>query len=185
MLRKLYGAIAIAAFALFFVFPKVIGPSVQVAGLLSTAGLTSIFAWLSIKWCLSHKKAAAEFGSQVALLVFGPLVLGIADLVLKTPFTQALVEPLYRMPPPFGIMIPHFTNPLAIGVMFSLVFACVTAALYVVMWVAALPTTAASVALVLLPVVFARFIHLFAPRKAFMGFAIVLAVIATYWAAYA
>ena len=162
-LRSFYGWLAVAAFSLFFVLPKVIDPSPNFFGFLSLVGLGSVFGWFSIKWCLNHRKTVREFGSQVSLMVFGPILIGAFDLLLQTPFTQILAEGFYRIPLPFGWEVPHLTNPIAIGGAISLLFAVFFGLYYIITWLLTVPAAFASATIILLPVLLARFIH--ADRK--------------------
>lgn len=181
MLRSFYGWAAVAAFSMFFVLPRVIGPNPNFFGFLSLVGLGSFFGWFSIKWCLDHRKTVREFGSQVSLMIFGPILIGVFDLLLHTPFTQILAEGFYRLPLPFGWEAPHITNPIAIGSAISLLFAAFFFLYYIITWLLTAPTAFASVAIVLLPVLLARFIHAVAPRKPFVGFTFVLFTAVSLW----
>lgn len=181
MLRGFYGWVAVATFSMFFVLPKVIGPNSKFFGFLSLVGLGSVFGWFAIKWCLDHRETVREFGSQVSLLVFGPILIGTFDLLFHTQFTQILAEGFYRLPLPFGWEVPHLTNPIAIGGAISLLFAAFVGLYYIITWLLTVPAAFASVAIVLLPVLLARFIHAVAPRKPFVGFTFVLFTAVTLW----
>ncbi|RDK04609.1 hypothetical protein [Paraburkholderia lacunae] len=178
-LRKLYGYIAAISFVLFFVLPILVGANRLLAGFISTVGMASVFGWFSIKWCMDHKKAVAEVGSQAGLLIFGPVILGAFDLLMGTRFMTILWESLSRIPAPAGFHIPYLTNPIAIGGCLSLLFAVFLAVYYLIAWVLTVPAAFFSAVLVLLPVAVARMVHTVAPRKAFVGFTLVLFTIAT------
>lgn len=180
-LRSFYGWVAIAAFSSFFVLPKVIGPNPGFFGFVSLVGVGSAFGWFSIKWCLDHRKTVREFGSQVSLMVFGPILIGAFDLLFNTPFTQILAEGFYGIPLPLGWEIPHLTNPIAIGGAISLLFATFFGLYYIITWLLTVPAAFASVSIVLLPVALARFIHTVTPRKPFVGFTFVLFTAVTLW----
>lgn len=180
-LRRFYGWVAIAAFSLFFVLPNVIDPNPNFFGFLLVVCIASFFGWYSIKWCIDHRKTVREFGSQVSLMVFGPILIGAFDLLLQTSFTQILAEGLYRIPLPFGWDVPHLTNPLAIGGAISMLLALFFGLYYIITWFFTVPATFASATIVLLPVLFARFIHAVAPRKPFVGFTFVLFTAVTLW----
>ena len=180
-LRSFYGWVSVSSFSLFFVLPKIIGSNPNFFGFLSLVGIGSVFGWFSIKWCLDHRKTVREFGSQVLLMVFGPILIGAFDLLLHTPFTQILAEGFYRIPLPFGWEVPHFTNPIAIGGAISLLFAAFFGLYYIITWLLTVPTAFASATIVLLPVLLARLIHVVAPRKPFVGFTFVLFTAVTLW----
>lgn len=180
-LRNFYGWVAVAASSLFFVLPNVIGPNPSFFGFLSVVGIASVFGWFSIKWCIDHRKTVREFGSQISLMVFGPILIGAFDLLLQTPFTQILAEGFYRIPLPFGWEVPHLTNPIAIGGAISLLFAVFFCFYYIITWFLTVPATFVSATVVLLPVLLARFTHAVAPRKPFFGFTFVLFAAVTLW----
>lgn len=181
VLRSFYGWVAVAAFSLFFVLPKVIGPNPNFFGFLSLVAIGSVFGWFSIKWCLDHRKTVREFSSQVSLMVFGPILIGAFDLLLHTPFTQILAEGFYRLPLPFGWEVPHLTDPIAIGGAVSLLFAAFFGLYYIIAWLLTVPAAFASATIVLLPVLLSRFIHAVAPQKPFVGFTFVLFTAVTLW----
>ena len=181
VLRSFYGWIAVAAFSLFFVLPRITDPNASLYGFLSLVGIGSVFGWFSIKWCLDHRKTVQEFGSQVSLMVFGPILLGAVDLLLQTPFTQILAEGFYRIPLPLGWEVPHLSNPIGIGSAISLLVAAFVGLYYISTWLLTVPAAFASVTVVLLPVALARFIHTLAPRKPFVGFTFILFTLVTLW----
>ncbi|MBB5411046.1 hypothetical protein HDG34_005003 [Paraburkholderia sp. HC6.4b] len=168
-LRKLYGYIAIVSFVLFFFLPKLAGTSRSLGAFLSTVGMASVFGWFSIKWCVDHKKAVAEIGSQVGLLIFGPVMLGAFDLLMGTRFMAIIWDGLYKIPAPASFHIPHLVNPIAIGGSLSLLFAVFLVLYYLIAWLLTVPAAFFSAALVLLPVAVARLVHTVAPRKAVNG----------------
>ena len=174
MLRGLYGWVAVVALSMFFVLPQFIDPEPNFFSFLSLVGLVSVFGWFSIKWCLDHGKTIREFGSHASLMVFGPILIGVFDLFFHTPFTQILAGSFYRLSMSFSWEIPHLTNPISIGFAVSLLFAVFVFLYYIITWLLAVPDAFASVAIVLLPVVLARFIYAVAPRKPFVGFTFVL-----------
>lgn len=180
-LRGFYGWVAVAAFSLFLVLPRFTGPNPSFFGFLSLVGISSVFGWFSIKWCLDHQKTVREFGSQVSLMVFGPILIGAFDLLFNTPFAQILAEGFYRIPLPLGWEVPQLTNPLAIGSAISLLFAAFVGIYYIITWLLTVPAAFASATIILLPVVLARFIHTLAPRKPFVGFTFVLFTLVTLW----
>ncbi len=181
MLRRFYGWVAVASFSTTLVLLNVIGPNAEFFGFLSMVGLGSGFGWFSIKWCLEHRKTVGQFGSNVLLMVSGPILIGVFDALLHTPFTQILADGFYRLPLPAGWEIPVLTNPIAIGGAISLLFAALVGFYYIVAWSLAVPAAFASVAIVLLPVWLARIIHVVAPQTPFVGFTFVLFAVAFLW----
>jgi hypothetical protein len=181
-LQRLYGWAAILTVASLFLFGRLFGGNGTVGIVWSSCFLISVFGWFSIRWCISHRRAATEYGSQVALLVFGPTLMGILDVLAGTPFTQLLAEPFGRIPNPWGWENPVSTaNPMALGAAMSLALAVFFAVYYVITWMLAIPAAFASAVLVALPVAVARFIHVIAPRKAFFGLTVVVFTAATLW----
>lgn len=175
VLRSFYGWLAICAILLFFILPKFIDPNPSVLRFLSLVGIAGSFGWFSIRWCIDHKKAVREIGSQASLMVFGPILLGVFDFLFHTPFTQILAEAFYSVPwPLLGWKVPHLTHPIAIGCAVSLLFAAGFVSYYIITWVLTVLATFASAIVVLLPVALACSIHALAPKKPFEGFALVL-----------
>ncbi|MBR8235289.1 hypothetical protein K6W26_12100 [Burkholderia sp. AU42008] len=173
-LRKFYRYISIISIACFFMLPKIVGPNQLLAGYLSSIGMVSMFGWFSIKWCIDHKNALTGIRPQVGLMIFGPVILGIFDTFFETPFVTILTQPLYKISIPLGLHVPHLTNPIAIGGCLSLIFAIFFLIYYILTWLLAAPAAFLSAAFVLLPVAAARLIHTVAPRKAFVGLALIL-----------
>lgn len=179
MLKRFYGWVAVAIFSMFFALSKILGSNPQFFFFMSLVGLGSVFGWFSIKWCLEHRRTIREFSSNVLIMIFAPILIGIFDFFLHTPFTQVLAEGFYHLPLPDGWEVPHLTNPLAIGGAISLFFATFVGFYYIITWLLTVPAAFASVAIVLLPVLLARFIHVAAPRKPFVGFTFVLFTVVT------
>ncbi len=178
-LKKLYGWSTVLFFSMSFALPKFIGSNPSFFSFPLLVSFGSAFGWFSIKWCLHHRKTVQEIGPQVLLMIFSPILLSAFDLLFKIPFIQIFAMSLYSIPLPFGWEIPHFTNPITIGCIFSLLFAIFFAFYYVTTWLLTAPAAFASVTIILLPVLFARFIHTIAPRKPFFGFTFVLFTAAT------
>jgi hypothetical protein len=180
-LRKLYGWLAITAFVLLFVLGRFFATSPRLGYFWSVTFAICCFGWFSIKWCLEHKKTVAEFGPQVALIVFGPLWVGVFDLLMGTPFMQILSEPFQKIPNPWGFQFPTFTNPIAFGAVLSGILTFFFAVYYAITWFLTVPTSFVSALFIVVPVFLARFVHVIAPRKPFFGFTVLLFAGATLW----
>lgn len=180
-LQRLYGWVAIVTVASLILFGRLFGGNATAGLAWPSFFLVSVFGWFSIKWCINHRKAVFEYGPQVALLVFGPILMGVLDALTGTPFVQVLAEPFARIPNPWGWQVPRFTNPMALGALMSAVLAAFFGLYYVVAWILSIPAAFASAALVALPVALARIIHVIAPRKAFFGLTVLLFTVATLW----
>ncbi|RQV00931.1 hypothetical protein DF047_31480 [Burkholderia cenocepacia] len=142
--------------------------------------MVSMFGWFSIKWCIDHKSALTDMRPQVGIMIFGPVALGIFDIFFETPFMTILTQPLYKITTPLGLHVPHLVNPIAIGGCLSLIFAIFFLVYYILTWLVSAPAAFLSAALVLLPVAAARLIHTVAPRKAFVGLALMLFATASF-----
>ncbi|KVQ66899.1 hypothetical protein [Burkholderia territorii] len=179
-LKKFYLYISIASIVTFFIIPKIVGPNHFLSGYLSSIGMASLFGWFSIKWCMDHKNAITGMRPQVGLMIFGPVILGVFDVIFGTSFMATLSQPLYKIATLVGINVPHLTNPVVIGGCLSLVFAIFFLVYYMLTWLVAAPAAFLSAALVLLPVAAARLIHTVAPRKAFVGLTFILFATASF-----
>ncbi|MFC4296671.1 hypothetical protein ACFO0J_01285 [Castellaniella hirudinis] len=173
-LKKLYGWSAVLFFSMSFVLPRLIesNPSLFNVPLLVSFG--SAFGWFSIKWCLHHRKTVQEIGPQILLMIFSPVLVGIFDLLFNISFMHIFATSLYSIPLPFDWEIPYFTNPIIIGLIFSILLASLFFFYYIITWIFTAPAAFVSVTIILLPVLFARFIHTIAPKKPFFGFTIIL-----------
>lgn len=181
VLRRIYGWTAVAAAMLFFVLGRYLGQNPVFRTFWSTAFFVSFFGWFSIRWCTEHKRAVSDYGPQVALFVFGPLLMGAFDILMGTPFVQILMEPLNRVPNPWGWTIQQPANSIALGAVLSAFLAVFFAVYYVITWVFAAPAAFVSALVVALPVALARFVYVIAPRKAFFGLTAVVLTLATLW----
>lgn len=180
-LRRLYGWTAIALAAVFFLAGRILGTSPKLGVIWSIVFLVSGFGWFSIKWCTEHKKTISQYGSQIALMVFGPLLLGSFDILMGTPFVQIIAEPFNQIPSVVPWQFPHYTNPIAVGTVMSVILAAFFCVYYAITWVLSAPAAFLSAALVAIPVALARIVHAIAPRKAFFGFTVLIFSVATLW----
>lgn len=180
-LRRIYGWLAVATIIFFFAFSRFFAGSPRLGYLWSLSFIVSLFGWFSIKWCLDHKKTVSEFGPQIALIVFGPLLMGVFDLLMGTPFTQILSGPIQAMPNPWGDQLSLPANPIGFGAVLSLVLAVFFAIYYSVTWLLTAPAAFGSAILIAIPVFLARFVQAVWPRKPFFGFTVLLFAGASLW----
>jgi hypothetical protein len=142
--------------------------------------MLSFLGWFSIKWCTQHKKAVAEFAPQVALMVCGPLVLALFDHFVDGAIVQQLISPLSRIVAVLGWSLPSSSHPFLQGGVLSVVLVVCFLMFYLFTWALVSPIAFLSLGLIALAVWFAKFIHLIAPVKPFVGLAMVVFVIVTF-----
>lgn len=156
LLRRLYGWASVFLFTCLFVFQRFFQPSsTNFLSLFWLLGFT-FMGWFSIKWVIDHKNTMGEFSRNNALMIFGPLLIGIFDLVFHTPFTEILLLPFKQAAATLHFNMPEMSNPLAIGGAVSLVFLFFFGFYYLLNWAVTLPVFLVSVFAVVLPIKFAR-----------------------------
>ncbi|MCP1633215.1 hypothetical protein [Kerstersia gyiorum] len=120
-LRQFYGWASIFLFACLFVFQRFSQPSPKnFLSLFWVCGFAFI-GWFSIKWVTEHKNTINEFSKNNALIIFGPLLMSIFDLIFHTSFTEILLISFQQAAAVLHFNIPDTSNPLAIGGAVSLV----------------------------------------------------------------
>ncbi|WP_112662788.1 hypothetical protein [Microvirga flavescens] len=179
-LKKAYGWAAVTALVAFFIFRRSIEADKPSHLILSVAFLASFFGWFSIRWSTEHKKELAEF-KPLIMGLFGPLVLGIVDLLYETHWVNIFADPFYIAASAGGFNLPRIDNHAILGGIVSAIFAVSLAVMYLLTWLLVAPIAFASVALIALPIWFARLVDLVAPKKAFPGFVIIILIAATLW----
>lgn len=134
--------------------------------------------WFSIKWCLEHRKAVADFGWQPLVLVAAPLLLAVIDSFAMTGLFQPLMDQMRTFPFPEAFQ-PYLSEPLAVAAALSLCFGLGFAAMYVMTWVISVPVAITSIVMITLPITLARVVHAIAPNKAFTGFVMLVFIVST------
>ncbi|WP_072430228.1 hypothetical protein [Chitinimonas taiwanensis] len=156
LLRKYYGWISVALFICILVVQR-LPQSTPMA----TLRLFSVFGfafmgWFSIKWVTEHKSTIVEISRDNVLIVFGPLLLGIFDILFGTPFMDILARPMREIATLLHFDLPLDTNPIAIGSITSLAVLGFFGFYYLLTWIVTAPVFLISVFVVLLPIRFAR-----------------------------
>lgn len=175
-LRKIYGWAAITIMVAFFFLGRWVNESLGFV--LSIIFFASFWGWFSIRWSTEHKKELAEF-TPLIIGVLGPLLIGILDLINGTSLTNAIADLFYIPASAMELNVPRVGNPVVIGGTISAICALSLAVLYLLTWLLVVPIVFASVALIALPIWFARLIDLFTPKKPFPGFLIMIIVALT------
>ncbi|MCP1680288.1 hypothetical protein [Kerstersia gyiorum] len=155
-LRQFYGWASIFLFACLFVFQRFSQPSPKnFLSLFWVCGFAFI-GWFSIKWVTEHKNTINEFSKNNALIIFGPLLMSIFDLIFHTSFTEILLISFQQAAAVLHFNMPDTSNPLAIGGAVSLVLFGFFCFYYLLAWAVAVPVFMFSVFAVVLPIRFAR-----------------------------
>jgi hypothetical protein len=187
LLRKIYGW---ASIGLFIAVLVVIKSSPTESGyILPSFWLFSFsfMGWFSIDWVIDHRKTVSELLENNAFIffamVFGPLLIGISDLISNTLFTSRLFFPFYQILYSLDINIPLTSHPLIIGGTISLIFIAFWVFFYLIGWLITTPMFALSVVSVALPIKFARLLAVLAVDRnnTFLWFSAFLMLIISVW----
>lgn len=180
-LRRLYGWASIFLFACLFAFQRFSQPSPTSFLSLFWAFGFAFMGWFSIKWVIDHKKTIDEFSKNNALIIFGPLLLGIFDLVFHTPFTEILLIPFQQAAASLHFNMPEISNPLAIGGAVSLVFLVFFGFYYLLTWAVTVPVFMVSVFAVVLPIKFARVLAQIDRNNTFFWLTVFVMILISVW----
>ncbi|MDP2144431.1 MAG: hypothetical protein Q8J80_09925 [Gallionella sp.] len=179
-LRKVYGWISVFLFVCLYVVQQFSQPnSTNILPLFWVFGFT-FMGWFSIKWVIDHKNTISEFSNN-ALVIFGPLLLGVFDLIFHTPFTEILVLPFQQIATTLHFNLPEISNPLAIGSAVSLVFLVFFGFYYLLTWAITVPVFLVSVFAVVLPIQFARFLAAIDRKNTFYWFTVFVMIAISVW----
>ncbi|MDF2390052.1 MULTISPECIES: hypothetical protein [Aeromonas] len=180
-LRRAYGWLSILIFASLFILQRLSQPNSANYQPIFWLFVFAFMGWFSIKWVVDHKKTVTEFVRDNLLIVFGPLIMGVFDLVFNTPLTRILFTIVKDIAVVFNIQTAEISNPLAIGGTISLVLIAFFSIYYLVTWAVTAPVFLVSVFAVLLPIQFARFLARIDRSNTFLWFTICLMIIITLW----
>lgn len=180
-LRRIYGWASVILFSCLFV--------VQQFSFSSPSSFLSLFwvfgfafmGWFSIKWVTDHKNTLHEFSKNNALLIFGPLLMGVFDLIFNTPFTEILLVFFQQITKALHFNIPSISNPLAIGAATSLVFLVFFGFYYLITWAVTVPVFMFSVFAVVLPIKFARFLAKIDSSNTFFWLTVFVMIAISVW----
>lgn len=180
-LRKFYGWISVFLFVGLYAIQRFSQPnSTNILPLFWGFGFT-FMGWFSIKWVIDHKNTISEFSRNNALIVFGPLLLGVFDMIFDTPFTEILAFPFQQIATTLHFYVPEILNPLAIGSAVSLVFLIFFAFYYLLTWAVTVPVFLVSVFAVVLPIQFARLLAAIDRKNTFFWFTVFLMIVISVW----
>jgi len=133
------------------------------------------------QWVTEHKNTIAEFSRDNALIVFGPLLMGIFDVLFDTPFIKILVLPLQQMAASLHIAIPQISNPVALGSIISLILLAFFGFFYLLTWIITVPVFLVSVFSVVLPIQFARLLSAIDRENTFFWLTVFVMVMISLW----
>lgn len=176
VLQRVYGVFTITLAIAFAITIALSYSDTALSAILAITCLTATFAWFSILWCLDHKRVVSAVVPNAALMVFGPIAIGVMDLLTGTNFTSILASPLLQLLQLTGLTWNVPSNPITIGAVSSVVFTAFWLAQYAIAWALCFPFAflAALTAAAIMAV--AKAIDRFAPKKPFVG-AVVLVLI--------
>lgn len=180
-LRCFYGWASVFLFVCLFAFQRFSQPNpTNYLPLFWTFGFT-FMGWFSIKWVVDHKNTIGEFSRNNALMIFGPLLMGIFDLVFHTQFMEILLLPIQQTAATLHYTIPEISNPLAIGGAVSLVFLAFFSFYYLLTWAVTVPVFLISVFTVVLPIKFARVLAQIDRKNTFFWFTVCVMIVISIW----
>ncbi|WPN98341.1 hypothetical protein [Pseudomonas sp. MUP55] len=180
LLRKIYGWACLAMFGLFLVvirlFPEKSGAVLSFSQLFM---LTFLF-WFSIKWAVDHKATLTQHWKTHSLMVSGPILMGLLDTLLDTPFTQALVLPLKQLPGTWYSTVASF-HPLIIGALYSSLCFASFLVYYMMTWIITTPMLILSVVTIIIPIQFARLLAIIDRENTFLWLAVFTGAVCMIW----
>lgn len=180
-LRRLYGWASVLFFVCFFAFQRFSQPSpTSFLSLFWVFGF-AFMGWFSISWVIDHKKTIGEFSKNTVLLIFGPLLMGVFDVLFYTKFTEILLIPFQQVSVALRFNMPEISNPLAIGGAVSLVFLVFIGFYYLLTWVVTVPVFMASVFAVVLPIRFARVLAKIDRNNTFFWLTVFVMIVISIW----
>lgn len=179
-LRKVYGWATVIVVVAFFILGRGVEANKALGSVLSIAFVASFLGWFSIQWSTEHKKELAK-SAPLVVIALGPLILGVFDFFSGTSWINTSAEPFYIAMAGTGLNIPHIENPAVLGGIISAIFAISLAIFYLLTWLLVVPIAFASIALIALPIWFAKVVDLIAPKKAFPGFIMIVTVVLILW----
>jgi len=180
-LRRLYGWASIFLFVCLFAFQRFSQPSPTNFPPLFWAFVFTFMGWFSIKWVTDYKNIIGEFSRNNALMIFGPLLMGVFDLVLNTSFTEILLLPFQQTAEILHFNIPVTSNPLAIGGAVSLLFLAFFGFFYLLTWAVTAPVFLFSVFAVLAPIKFARVLAQIDRSNTFFWLTVFVMIVISVW----
>lgn len=180
-LRRVYGWASVFLFACLF--------AVQRFSQQSSANFLALFwvfaftfmGWFSIKWVIDHKNTIGEFSRNNALMIFGPLLMGVFDLAFDTRFMEILLLPFQQTATTLHLNLPELSNPLAIGGAISLIILAFFGIYYLLTWAVTVPVFMISVFAVVFPIKFARVLAQIDRNNTFFWFTVFLMIVISIW----
>lgn len=143
---------------------------------ISTAFVYSFIVWQGVTWYTraEHWKHTKELASLSLMVLSMPLM----DTLLGSNFTVLTAQPLDMISTPLlGISVTGLGNPWLIGVVSFGVFFTVSMFMIAMMHMIFLPVMFSAVAIALLSILSARFLHTVSSNRPLRPFMVVLAVI--------
>lgn len=180
-LRRLYGWVSIFLFVCFFLVQRLFQPNSTNFLPLFWVFAFTFMGWFSIKWVIDHKNTVSEFSRNNALMIFGPLLIGVFDLVFHTPFTGFFLLPLQQSAAALHFNFPDISNPLAIGGAVSLVFFAFFCFYYFLTWTVTVPVFLVSIFAVVLPIKFARLLAKIDRNNTFFWLTVFVMILISVW----
>lgn len=180
-LGRIYGWASVFLFACLFAFQRFSQPSPTSFLSLFWVFWFAFMGWFSIKWIIDHKNTIDEFSKNNALMIFGPLLIGVFDFVFHTSFTEVLLVPFQQAAASLHFNMPEVSNPLAIGGAVSLVFLIFFGFYYLLTWVVTVPVFMVSVFTVVFPIRFARVLAQIDRNNTFFWLTVFVMIVISVW----
>lgn len=180
LLRKIYGWASIALFGFVLVIMKVFPGSTEAFLVVFQMFLLTFLGWFSIKWAIDHKATLSDHWKTHSLMVFGPLLMGVSDTFLHTPFTQVLALSLEPLSGALHTVVLGL-HPMAIGALYSAICLALFFLYYLVTWIITTPLLIASVLAIALPIHFARFLAVIDRENTFLWLAVFVGGVCAIW----
>lgn len=180
LLRKVYGWASVALILFSLLAMQMPPDNSKVFFITFNLFLYVFLAWFSIKWTLEHKATLIEHAKNNAIYVFMPILAGILDTLLDTPFTNVLAYPLQHAIDAFKLpMLP--LHPFTIGLLVSCLMLVSFVILYFTAWLLTSPMFIGSVIVIMIPIYCARFLAAIDRANTFFWLAIFIWAASTVW----
>lgn len=180
-LRRFYGWVSVFLFACLFVSQSFLNIDPENYLLLFWIFGFAFIGWFSIKWVIDHNDAVREFSKNNALIISGPLLIGISDFIFNTFFTEILLLPFRQFAAALHFNMPEILNPIAVGGAVSLVIIVFYGFYYLLVWAVVSPVFFVSALAVVLPIKFARFLAQIDRSNTFFWFTVFVMIFISVW----
>ena len=174
VLQSVYGVLAVAFVLLLTVVNLVRLGGADFRSGVAVAALTALALWVAILWCRDHKRVLATVLPNVSLLVFGPVAIGVMDVLLGSNFASILAASIAQ-----ALQLAHVgfhppSSPIILGVLIAVVVAVLLTLQYVLAWLVCFPVAFVAALFAAATLALANAIDTAFPKKPFVGLVVLV-----------